>query len=123
MTKRLAMTVAIASTVLMPAATQVHAALTVNDIGLNYAANSTFGGTRDFREVISGVINVAMGFLGIIATAMILYGGFKWMTAGGSPEGVEEAKKIIYAGIIGVVIIILAYAIANFAIKQIIKAS
>lgn len=46
-----------------------------------------------------------MSLLGIIAVMIILYGGFKWMTSGGSDDAVGDSKKIITAGIIGLIII------------------
>ncbi|MDO8592206.1 MAG: hypothetical protein Q7R92_00365, partial [bacterium] len=49
-------------------------------------------GDRDPREIIAQVINVILGFLGIIAVVIILLGGFKWMTAGGGEDKVAEAK-------------------------------
>ena len=49
----------------------------------------------DPRQVIANIINIALGFLGIIAVAIVLIGGFKWMTAAGNEDKVEEAKKII----------------------------
>jgi len=52
---------------------------------------------------------------------LILYGGFKWMTAGGNEEQVGEAKKIIISGVIGLIIILSAYAIANFVVGAIIQ--
>ena len=76
-------------------------------------------GTRDIRAVIAGIINVIMGFLGIIAVIIILIGGFMWMTAGGNEEKVGKAKKMIMSGIIGLVIVIAAFAIARFVVTQI----
>ena len=69
------------------------------------------------------VINVLLGFLGIIAIVIILYGGFVWLTSGGNEEKVGQAKKIISAGIIGLVIIFVAYALATFVINQLMSAT
>jgi len=74
----------------------------------------------DPRLVIVDFIKIALGFLGIIATIIILFAGFKWMTAGGNEENVASAKKMLIAGIIGLVIILSAYALATFIIKQIV---
>jgi type IV secretory pathway VirB2 component (pilin) len=77
------------------------------------------GGSGDIRQVIAQVIRVVLGFLGIIAVVIILFAGFKWMMAGGNEEKVGEAKKMLVAGLIGLVIILSAYALANFVISQI----
>jgi len=88
--------------------------------GLNYGTFSGLG-TRDVREVIFLVINVILGFLSIIAILLILWGGFKWMTAGGAEDQIEEAKKIIIAGVVGMAVIFTAYAIATFVVRSLVN--
>ncbi len=90
------------------------------DLGLNYATAIGLG-TQDVRTTVSNVIKAFMGLLGIVAVVIILLGGFKWMTAGGNEEKVSEAKKLIISGIIGLVIIMSAYAIAQFVVSAIIN--
>lgn len=85
---------------------------------------STAGlGEADLVDTIAQIIRVALGFLGVIAVIIILLGGFKWMTAGGNDDKVKDAKKLIFSGIIGLVIIISAFAIASFVISSIITAT
>lgn len=85
--------------------------------GLGYA--SVLGlSTKDLRESLMGVVNVLLGFLGVIAVIIVLWGGFRWMTAGGNEDKVGEAKKIITSGIIGLVIIFISFAIVTFVINQ-----
>ncbi len=72
----------------------------------------------DLKDTIMRIINVVLGFLGIVAIIIIVVGGFKWMTCGGSEEKTTEARGLIVAGIIGLAIILAAYAIANFVISQ-----
>ncbi len=88
--------------------------------GLNYGTFSGLG-TRDVREVIFLVINVILGFLSIIAILLILWGGFKWMTAGGAEDQIEEAKKIIIAGVVGMAVIFTSYAIATFVVRSLVN--
>jgi hypothetical protein len=90
------------------------------DLGIEYATSIGLG-TRDVRETVGSVIRAFMGLLGIVAVCLILYGGFKWMTAGGNEEQVGEAKKIIISGVIGLIIIMSAYAIATFVVGAIIN--
>ena len=97
-------------------------ALAALDVGLNYGTYTGLG-TKDLREGIMSIVNVLMGFLGIIAIIIILWGGFRWMTSAGNEEKVEEAKKIITAGIIGLIIIFVAYALASFVIQQLMNAT
>lgn len=81
--------------------------------GLNNSLSNT-----DPRIVIGRIINMVLGFLGVIAVAIVLMGGFKWMTAGGNEEKTGEAKKLLGAGVIGLVIILSAWAIATFIINS-----
>lgn len=80
-------------------------------------------GTGDLNETIGSIIRAALGFLGVVAVVIILFGGFKWMTAGGNEDKVAEAKKLIIAGIIGLAIILSAYAIASFVIEELVTAT
>ena len=80
-------------------------------------------GERDPRDIAASVIRVILGFLGIVAVIIILLGGFKWMTAGGNEDKVGEAKKLITAGIIGLVIIVAAFAIATFVLNSLMQAT
>lgn len=118
--------IAIAILVIIPvfslAILPVSAALDPGDLGTEYAENIGLGET-DPRDIAANVIKVLLGFLGIIAVLMILIGGFKWMTAGGNDDKVGEARKIIVAGIIGLVIILAAWGIANFVISQLLEAT
>lgn len=76
---------------------------------------------NDLRSLIAQIIRIVLGFLGILSVIIVLYAGFKWMTSGGNEETVGEAKKMLIAGLIGLVIILLSYAIANFVINQIVN--
>ena len=75
--------------------------------------------TGDPRTIIGRIINIALGFLGVIAVGIILLGGFKWMTAAGNEDKTTEAKQLLGAGVIGLIIILSAWALATFVIGQI----
>lgn len=85
-------------------------------------ANSGLG-NQDPRAVISNVIRTILGFLGIIAVVIILMGGFKWMTAMGADDKITEAKGLISAGIIGLVIVLSAFGIASFVLESVLTAA
>jgi hypothetical protein len=70
-------------------------------------------------ETIGKIIKVAVGVLGVVLTALIIYGGFLWMTAGGDSGQTKKAKDYITNAVIGLIICILAYAITNFVILKI----
>ena len=98
------------------------AGIGANELGTQYAEQIGLGG-QDIRTTIASIIRTAMGLLGIVAVVVILIGGFTWMTAGGNDDKVGEAKKWIFSGIIGLVIILSAYALASFIINQLVSAT
>lgn len=71
-------------------------------------------GNANITVVIQSLITLFMSILGILAVLIIMLGGFRWMMAQGEPDKVDKAKKLIYSGIIGLVIILASYAIATF---------
>ena len=71
------------------------------------------------ETIVGNIINYVLGFLGVIAIIIIIYAGFKWMTAGGSEDQINKAKALMINGLIGLGIIILAFAITTFVINQI----
>jgi hypothetical protein len=95
-----------------------HLGLAQGDIyGVNDLNNVNLG-TKDLRTTVAGIVNIILGFLGILATLLILYGGFIWMTSQGSSDKIDKAKKIIINGVIGLIIIFSSYAIARFVLKE-----
>lgn len=101
------------------------APITTDDLGLKQA-NYTGVAAENIDPLpvtIAKIIRVAMGLLGIVAVVIILIGGFTWMTAGGNEEKVAEAKKWIFSGIIGLAIILSAFAIASYVITNLVTAT
>ena len=91
-------------------------------IGLDYGQYTGLG-SEDIRFTIASIIRVALGLLGTIALILVLYAGFKWMTAAGNEEQVGDAKKILAAAVIGLVIILSAYSITRFVTERLLIAT
>ncbi len=72
--------------------------------------------SRDPRSVAGDFIMIALSFLGIIAVIVVIYAGFQWMTSGGNQEKVASSKKMLIAGLIGLLIILLSLAITRWLI-------
>lgn len=73
---------------------------------------------EDPRVIAGTIINIFLEFLGIIAVVLILWAGFNWMTAAGNEEKIEKAKSTLTAAIIGLIIILAAWGIANFVLSN-----
>lgn len=91
--------------------------------GFNVAQNIGAGalGTNDLRDIIVNVVNIALGFLGIIAVIIIMYGGYLWMTSGGNQEQVDRAKKTLRNAVIGLFIILSSWAIVAYFVNAFIQ--
>lgn len=76
---------------------------------------------NSLASIVSSVIKAFLGLLGIIFLVLLIYAGFKWMTAQGDEQKVEQAKSTITRAIIGLVIIIAAYSITYFVFSSLPK--
>jgi cellobiose-specific phosphotransferase system component IIC len=74
--------------------------------------------TVDTEDIISIIIQVALSFLGVIFLVLMIYGGYLWMMAKGNEEQVTKAKNLITAAMIGLIIVLAAYAISWFVISK-----
>lgn len=63
------------------------------------------------------IINVVIGVLGVVAVAVVIYGGFLFLTAQGDPGKIKKGKDSITWGIIGLVIALLSWSIINFVLS------
>lgn len=113
----------IAASLVLPSIALAADTLNSNDLGVGAIGSSIKLGSGDIRQTAAQIINVALGFLGIIAVVIVLIGGFKYMVAGGSEEKTSEARKLIVSGIIGLAIILSAWAITSFVISRLVTAT
>ncbi len=65
-------------------------------------------------ELVGSVIGIALSFVGVVFFLLILYAGFLWMTAFGNEEKVTTSKSIMEHAVIGLIIVLSAYAISQF---------
>ncbi len=68
---------------------------------------------------INTIINSVVLVLGTVAVVVIILGGVQYMISAGDAGKVKKAKDTILYGIIGLIIVILAWAIVNFVIKNV----
>ncbi|MFA6171311.1 MAG: hypothetical protein WCW77_02810 [Patescibacteria group bacterium] len=66
-------------------------------------------------KYIGKAVNLMIVALGIIFLCLIIYGGLEWMQAMGNDEKVKKAQDIMRNAVIGLIIAVGAYALANFA--------
>jgi hypothetical protein len=69
-------------------------------------------------EIVAKIINTLLSILGVFFVGLMIYGGYTWMTAEGKEQKATKAKDTITAAVIGLLIIVSAYAISYFVIKM-----
>jgi cytochrome bd-type quinol oxidase subunit 2 len=74
------------------------------------------GGESSFRSLILNIVNFFLLFLGLIAVIMIIYGGITYVTAAGNQESIDKAKKVIMYAIVGIIIVMISFALVSTVI-------
>jgi cytochrome bd-type quinol oxidase subunit 2 len=69
------------------------------------------------NKMISLVITTVLSFLGVIFLVLAIYAGFTWMTARGNEEKVADARSTLTNAVIGLVVVLAAYAISYYVIQ------
>jgi len=69
---------------------------------------------KGFEGIFDNVIGVILSFGGVVLFLMLIAGGFQFITAGGDPAKVEQAKKTLTYAIMGVAFLALAFLILKF---------
>ena len=88
------------------------------DFGQGAVPTDKLGETAtDIRDQIRNMINIALGFLGVAGVIVTIYGGAIWLSAAGDDEKVGKAKKTIIAGVIGLIIIGIAWTIVSYVLN------
>lgn len=104
---------------------QADSSLLNSQVGLNAVGTTAYGGARpyDIRLTVARMINVVLTFLGVIFFGLTVFAGFKYMTAGGNEEKTKEALDMIRNAAIGLLIILLSWAITSYTIVILGKAA
>ncbi len=73
--------------------------------------------------IVADAIQIALGLLGIIFLALIVYAGFRWLFAGGEGGVIDKARGVLINSVIGLIIILTAYSITYFIVKNVLVAT
>jgi hypothetical protein len=91
---------------------------TTADKGFNNKVNDgsadVTGIITDLPTSIGQVVGAVLAFIGVIFLILMIYAGFTWMMARGNQQDVQKAKDMIEAAIIGLIIVMAAYAITAY---------
>ena len=94
--------------------------------GLNTTANKGYLDTTSDKDPVAGkiptdlpttigkIVGAALAFLGVAFFVLMIYGGYMWMFSMGNEQTTTKAKDVIIAAVIGLVIVLAAYAITSY---------
>jgi hypothetical protein len=68
----------------------------------------------DVNELVSKLYSAGISIAGVVFVIMFLVGGLQYLTTAGNEEQTSKAKKLMVDAIIGLVLVLAAYAIAKF---------
>lgn len=77
--------------------------------------------TVDADDAIMGILNGIIGSLAIVCVVIVVIGGVQYMTSNGDAAKVKKGKDTILYALIGLAICVLAAAIVNFVIANMIN--
>jgi len=69
-------------------------------------------------SILKVVTNILSFIVGFVAVIMIIFSGFKYITAGGDSNGISSAKNSLIYAIVGLVIVAVAQVIVHVALTQ-----
>ncbi len=90
----------------------------INDVGQVYGNQK-----QDIRVLVGKIVNIALGFLATIFLVIAVFAGFQYMTSGGNEEKTKKAIALLKNAIIGLAIVLLAWAITKFVIIMLSRAA
>lgn len=88
-----------------------------NEAGFDVNKVTKNGSNDTIEPLIQNLINIILSLLGIIFIAMIILGGWSWFSARGNEQKLDKAKDTLTQAIIGLLIVIGAYAISYFVLS------
>lgn len=88
----------------------------------NTAQTAQLDSSNTLSVIIADMIQVLLGFVGILFFLYALYAGYVWMTSGGDPDKIKKAKGLLLNSAIGVLIVMMAYSITFFIARTIERA-
>jgi hypothetical protein len=71
------------------------------------------------NSTVATVVNLISFIVGIVAVIMVMFGGFRYITAGGDSGKINSAQQTIIYAIIGLVVVALAQIIVRFVLNRV----
>ena len=87
---------------------------------LNTVGNASGFNTaqRSIEPIAGTIISVFLSLLGVVFLILMIYGGYMWMSAAGNDDKVSKAQSLIKSAVLGLIVVVAAYAITIFVISR-----
>ena len=85
--------------------------------GIRGQVNDINNGEK-LQDGVKAGINIVLGVIGAVAVIVIIVGAVYYLTSQGDPTKIATGKKTIIGGVVGLVIVLLSFAIVNFVLNS-----
>lgn len=89
----------------------------MQDAASEVRVSSGLSGTASVGSIIAAIIRTVLGLLAAIFLVLMIFSGTQWMTASGNESKISKAQETIKAALIGLIIVLAAYAITYFVFR------
>lgn len=72
--------------------------------------------SENTNDILKDAMNMLFSVAGLVAIGMIIYSGFMFMRSEGDPNQANKARQSAFWSIVGLVVVIMSAAFANFVI-------
>jgi hypothetical protein len=91
----------------------------LSEAGGGYPDIYPLGQNTTPADLAGRIIRAVLGFSGVIALLMFMWGGWQYFASQGDPKASEQGRKTLINAVIGVIVIFTAYSITQFVIDVI----
>lgn len=85
----------------------------IGPLGASGLSSSPVGVYIQFGRLVSAIIGLLTIIAGIWFLVQLVLGGYAWISSGGDKQAVQIAQKKIWNAILGLIIVIISYALAG----------
>lgn len=90
--------------------TTVHAQVNIGDTVL-FGSGTIGDAFSNIGELFTNIIRLALFIAALVFLAMIIWGGLRYLNAGGDPKNADAARSTLTNAVIGLLIVLLSLAI------------
>jgi len=87
---------------------------TANSGGFTSNANNVSVTQESLTKKVTTILQVLLSLVGVFFLILMFYAGYRWMTARENASETTKAKDMIVNAVIGLIVILSAYAITMF---------